>query len=506
MKAATLTALIAALMAALVIPIALPTRDQTPPTLDDTCSSAVLPFGTMTVNVDITENDALTLPGEASVFYSLDGQASWSEALLSHAGGTLGDTWEASFSVGSGDVHYYIMAHDDSAAAFGAPVNTANAYPPGVNLTADPADEPGGDAVDHDTNSLDLNGARFGYSDTHLYGSLSNMTGSWPTSGGIFGPWYAYTVAIANPDATGDVGFAMVYADVPILLPSGLYRVALSDSSYTRIGDIDHTIQGGDLHLRCSLALLYAQPEFGSQNPSGYYLTGAGTGTVTLAEILTPNDYTSIYAFYRRTDLTPVDSNTSPVLSDPGYGIVTAPETRDAAVNFFVTYSDADGNLPVERSLVLDGAPLAMATGPDHDYAAGVQFELGAMLSPDDHTYFYRFSDGVATVTTDVDTIHLATGVPDVVAGRATIHSVWPQPSRGEATVSFSVPSGRIGRVDIYDALGRRVRALWLGAGGEHDLSWDGRDDGGRDVASGIYFVHLSCGCDTDRAKLAVVR
>ncbi len=504
MKAIVLATSLAALLAALTIPFTLQSRDQTPPALDDFRNSAAAPFGSMTVNVDVEENDAPTEPGEASVFYSTDAQASWTELLLTEIAGA-GGTWEATFPVEDGDVHYYFVVHDDTAAAFSGPSNAGNAFPPGANLMVDPGDEPVGDAIAPENNSLDLDGTRLGYSSTHLYATLSNVTGSWPTSGGLFGPWFVYTAVIDNPDAgSGSIGFAMVYADVPLLLQTGLYVVDTSDATYTRIANVDHTIQGGDLHLRCNLADLYAHPEFGPDNPSGYYTMGAGTGSVSFPDIANARDMTNIYAFYRRTDVASVGVNTAPVLADPGWEIAAA---RDDLVSLHVTYTDADGHLPVTRNVVLDGVPTAMTSGPDHDYAAGVTFTLDTMLTPEDHTYFFVFSDGVDTVETEVDTIRLGTGVPDdLIADGAVIREIWPQPCRGEATLSFALPAREAGRVDIYDVRGRHVRALWSGHGGEHTISWNGRDGDGAPVASGIYFCDLTTGAGSDRARIVLVR
>jgi flagellar hook assembly protein FlgD len=57
--------------------------------------------------------------------------------------------------------------------------------------------------------------------------------------------------------------------------------------------------------------------------------------------------------------------------------------------------------------------------------------------------------------------------------------------------LSFSTGVPGIARLDVYDLAGRHVRALREGfAGpGEQRVVWDGRDDAGRSVATGVYFV-----------------
>jgi len=46
------------------------------------------------------------------------------------------------------------------------------------------------------------------------------------------------------------------------------------------------------------------------------------------------------------------------------------------------------------------------------------------------------------------------------------------------------------GRLRIFDARGRQVRALQVGPGEDH-IGWNGRDDHGSSVSSGVYFVKL---------------
>ncbi len=82
-------------------------------------------------------------------------------------------------------------------------------------------------------------------------------------------------------------------------------------------------------------------------------------------------------------------------------------------------------------------------------------------------------------------------GGPLVVEG---LGAIGPNPFRASTAVGFGLARG--GRVDllVFDVLGRRVRTLARGerfAAGPQSLRWDGRDDAGRAVGSGVYFVRL---------------
>ena len=51
-------------------------------------------------------------------------------------------------------------------------------------------------------------------------------------------------------------------------------------------------------------------------------------------------------------------------------------------------------------------------------------------------------------------------------------------------------------RLEIFDVLGQRVRTLIAEtqAAGFHPVVWDSRDDGGREVAAGVYLYAIAGG------------
>lgn len=76
------------------------------------------------------------------------------------------------------------------------------------------------------------------------------------------------------------------------------------------------------------------------------------------------------------------------------------------------------------------------------------------------------------------------------------------------ARIAFTVPAPSRVSVRLYDAAGRLVRTLVEGhrRAGTHDVVWDGADDGGIRVASGVYFLRMSAGRHDSVSKLALIR
>jgi hypothetical protein len=90
--------------------------------------------------------------------------------------------------------------------------------------------------------------------------------------------------------------------------------------------------------------------------------------------------------------------------------------------------------------------------------------------------------------------------------GHLTVH---PNPFVEKATVLlFLQQPCPFAEVTVHDLLGRRVRALVRGClePGSHSLLWDGRDDSGVPVPSGLYFVRAKLSGVVTWAKVVRVR
>jgi hypothetical protein len=83
-----------------------------------------------------------------------------------------------------------------------------------------------------------------------------------------------------------------------------------------------------------------------------------------------------------------------------------------------------------------------------------------------------------------------------------------PNPFTSSTAIGFSLASGDRVRLDVYDVTGQMVTTLVEEhrSAGRHSAAWNGRDDGGRVVASGIYFCRLSGGLGADVEKVLLVR
>jgi hypothetical protein len=83
-----------------------------------------------------------------------------------------------------------------------------------------------------------------------------------------------------------------------------------------------------------------------------------------------------------------------------------------------------------------------------------------------------------------------------------------PNPFNATTTIRFGVPETTDLSLRLYDASGRCIITLVQDRheAGEFTMGWDGRDESGRDVASGVYFVRLQTETFTATRKLVLLR
>lgn len=91
-------------------------------------------------------------------------------------------------------------------------------------------------------------------------------------------------------------------------------------------------------------------------------------------------------------------------------------------------------------------------------------------------------------------------------AGKLTIYPA-PFQRGGQCTILAASKRPDGGKLLIYDVRGHTVRMLRSEAANADQarIMWDGRDSGGRDVASGVYFMRWTDGFSSSAGKLVIV-
>lgn len=160
-----------------------------------------------------------------------------------------------------------------------------------------------------------------------------------------------------------------------------------------------------------------------------------------------------------------------------------------ATTHDYIVYRSTDQGFHWERTGMLTGAreTLCLLESSDGTIYAGT--------SPNGDVY--RLKDGTVGGLSRDDQESGEPKAPNPLLGQN-----FPNPFNPTTVIPYSLSRSSSVELVIYNVLGQRVKTLVDGPGtaGEHRVSWDGRDERGEHVASGIYFLSLRA-CDTESLR-----
>jgi hypothetical protein len=126
--------------------------------------------------------------------------------------------------------------------------------------------------------------------------------------------------------------------------------------------------------------------------------------------------------------------------------------------------------------------------------------EATLVLASDDYNYPWRY----IPITVEVS----GTGVEDATT-RLRLRGNYPNPFNPVTRIAFDLPEPARVDLRVYNAAGRVVRTLLrseqVNAGPREEV-WDGRDDDGNALASGVYFCKLDVGGVTLAGKMVLLK
>lgn len=88
------------------------------------------------------------------------------------------------------------------------------------------------------------------------------------------------------------------------------------------------------------------------------------------------------------------------------------------------------------------------------------------------------------------------------------VASNYPNPFNPSTTISYNLPQNGQVTLNVYNSRGQRVRALVSArqAAGQHTVTWNGTDDHGRNMASGVYFYKVETAGSSSVSKMLLVK
>ncbi len=181
---------------------------------------------------------------------------------------------------------------------------------------------------------------------------------------------------------------------------------------------------------------------------------------------------------------------------------VTETEVNNLGFNLYRSEEEAGNYTKINASLIHG----AGTTSDRHQYAYVDQGVL------EGKTYWYklesvsydgsRVEHGPISVTFGLMTQSVE--LPD----RFELGQNYPNPFNPTTELRYQVPEATDVQIVVLDATGRLVKTLVSGkiTAGQHTARWDGRDENGRVMGSGVYFVKMVAGDYVQIRKMVLVR
>jgi hypothetical protein len=202
-----------------------------------------------------------------------------------------------------------------------------------------------------------------------------------------------------------------------------------------------------------------------------------------------------------------------------------------------VTYTDRVKTFEIkldqidnENNTVVIGL-ISMVTGerPDLAIGTGAVAELHFKLEPGvnsveinpiemqspNHslTYYWNdYSNGrpeVRSVNPEVEAGQVFYSNPEMaIPTKFALHQNSPNPFNPTTRVAFDMPAAGDVEITVFNVLGQRVTDLVNGyrEAGSYDVIWDGKDDAGQSVASGVYFYRIKTDQFNDTKKMLLLK
>jgi uncharacterized delta-60 repeat protein len=177
------------------------------------------------------------------------------------------------------------------------------------------------------------------------------------------------------------------------------------------------------------------------------------------------------------------------VVDGTGIQLVFDPPTNLAVdpVTGLFTWSAPQGNGLTGYDVYLEG----VLQGTTSD----LEWQFSGLVNGTTYTAGVKavYDDGYSDLVT-VDFTYGGSSAADDLQVIAGLQDNYPNPFRGLTTISFKLMSPADIELAIYDVKGQKVRSLRRGFldKGNHNFTWNGEDERGKPLPSGVYFYRLN--------------
>ena len=121
----------------------------------------------------------------------------------------------------------------------------------------------------------------------------------------------------------------------------------------------------------------------------------------------------------------------------------------------------------------------------------------------------------MSTIFAAADIVNITITISDVLSSssehlpkKLDIRHAYPNPFNNSVSMSFEIPYSKNVNLKIFDMKGRNIRQMNLGmlGTGFHKILWDGKNNLGGELPSGIYMAVLEVGEKLNIQKISLIK
>ncbi|MDY6914945.1 MAG: T9SS type A sorting domain-containing protein, partial [Candidatus Cloacimonadota bacterium] len=107
-----------------------------------------------------------------------------------------------------------------------------------------------------------------------------------------------------------------------------------------------------------------------------------------------------------------------------------------------------------------------------------------------------------------VEFVNTSTNPEEVIPANIALKGNYPNPFNPETTIQYSVNNPANVKIEVYNTKGQKVRTLVdeHKNAGEYNVVWQGKNEAGNSVASGVYFYRLTSNNETEAKKMLLIK
>jgi hypothetical protein len=151
------------------------------------------------------------------------------------------------------------------------------------------------------------------------------------------------------------------------------------------------------------------------------------------------------------------------------------------------------GNVLIGYTLTVLGVLGIDVNDSDHDYVQGgngrLVFQIANSCIPRDQ-HLSVASYWVNTVTSEV------VSDESLIPKQFALHNNYPNPFNPTTQIAVDLPEAAATEITVWNIIGQKVATLYSGDlnAGHHIVNFDGQDDNGQQLTSGMYLYRVTAG------------